>query len=46
MSITLVNPHMKSVDFGSISVADFVESSHRIIRAKRELLFMIRVLEK
>ena len=41
-----MNPHIKSVDFNSILVANFVESSHRILRAKRELLFMIRELEK
>ena len=41
-----MNPLMKSVDFDSISIADFVETPHSFMRAKRELLFMIRELEK
>ena len=42
-----MNPLMTSVDSGQhFGVADFVETPHSFIRAKRELLFMIRELEK
>ena len=41
-----MNPHMKSVNSDRISAVDFVETLHRFIRAKRELLFLISELEK